>query len=277
MYHDNDQLYQSECAEKSVFIDAISYLIYLKNPWKISSSNPTETISCLGTINEINFRYSDTFGYLSYVKKLEFIDVIFDYLKYMHEHLNENLQKEGNLIPVSQPPPSLTSTTQRAKLFITESTRTAAASSSNNHSSKLNLTNELEILHKMSLIIWSWADKSADFCQKVHDTKSMKVLFKYLANAALIGNVLEHVRTNNSYFKFALTFRALVGMWSEYKKKKEKKEREPEKWPFEKLNIIFYMNRYRAQSEPISGHLCLRVVAFKLFPEPAQRRSTVRE
>jgi hypothetical protein len=201
--YDNGEYY--ECSEKNVLVDSIAYLIYLKNPWKLSSSNPAETINCLAKINDINFRYNNTFDFLSHEKKLDFIEIMFDYLKYMHERLNENLQRDGLIIPLRLPLPVNNSVPVKPKFLILENSSKVA------NVACLNLPNELEILYKMTLCIWSWADKSSDFCLKVHDTKAIKVFFKFFANTSVVECLLEHVRTNNNYFKLALTYRALVG------------------------------------------------------------------
>src|SRR5690606_38554877 len=100
------------------------------------------------------------FDFLTYDRKIEFIEILFDYLKYMHDRLNENLQKEGHIIPVQLPPPAPVTATQKAKAFVMDSASNKVAAVSN---ANLNINNELDILYKMSLIIWSWADKSTDF------------------------------------------------------------------------------------------------------------------
>jgi hypothetical protein len=201
--YENGEYY--ECSEKNVFVDAVAYLTYMKNPWKLSSSNPAETINCLAKINDINFRYSNTFDYLTHEKKLDFIEILFDYLKHMHDHLNENLQKDGLIIPLRLPLPVNNNLPVKPKFSIIENSNKVA------NLANLNLPNEIDIMYKMTLIIWAWADKSSDFCLKIHDTRSIKVFFKFFANTALIESMLEHVRTNNNYFKLALTYRALVG------------------------------------------------------------------
>lgn len=189
-----------DCSEKTHLIDSINYLIYLKNPWKLSSSNPAETISCLAKINEINFKYTNTFECLSDEKKMDFIELLFDYIKYMHERLNENLQKDGNAIPIHH----TSSTLSKAKSLLEGSPSKEATQAQM-------ISNELEILYKMCLCTWSWADKSSDFCHKLHEMRVVRVIFKYFANQALIGNLLEQVRINNNYFKLGLVYRALIG------------------------------------------------------------------
>jgi hypothetical protein len=229
--------FHTECAEKSLFLDSISYLIYMKNPWKLTSTNPEETFKCLSKINELNFRFSDTFDYLSQDKKIEFIELIIDYMKYMYEHLSENLQKLGYLIPIlpsnnnnssNQLPPKI-KFHQLIRESIRNNKKTNKDQTENypiNDSNNLlavgaNLNNELEIMHKVSLILWSWADKSSDFCIKIHEMKCIKILFKYLSNMSMISNLLDHVRVNNNYFKLALAYRAILGTVHNLSKYKE--------------------------------------------------------
>ncbi|CAF0771048.1 unnamed protein product [Brachionus calyciflorus] len=173
--------------EYTIFIEQINFLIYLKNPWKLINNCPSETFNCLNRLNEINFKNTNTFDYLTEEKKNDLIEILIDYVKYMNENLHELFQKSGT---------KSTSSKHSEKQVIYDGL----------------LQTKFEILYKFSLIMWTWADKSVDFCIKIHEWKFIRVIFKFLNDSNFVSAILSRLTSNDLYLKLALTYKSFVGL-----------------------------------------------------------------
>lgn len=163
-------------------IEQVNFLIYLKNPWKLISNCPSETLNCLDRIIDISYKNTSSFDHLSEDKKNDLIEILIDYFKYMHESLHESFQKSF-------------SKKMTKSLILDGLTQ-----------------NKIQILLKFSLIMWTWADKSSDFCIKMHETKFLRVLFKFLNDFSLVECILNHINSNDMYLNMALSYKSFLGL-----------------------------------------------------------------
>lgn len=163
-------------------IEQVNFLIYLKSPWKLISNCPSETLNCLNRIIDISFKNTISFDHLSEDKRNDLIEILMDYFKYMHESLHESFQK------------SFTKKTTKS-LILDGLTQ-----------------NKIQILLKFSLIMWTWADKSFEFCIKMYETKFLRVLFKFLNDFTLVECILSHINSNDMYLNLALSYKSILGL-----------------------------------------------------------------
>lgn len=162
--------------------EQVNFLIYLKSPWKLINNCPTETLNCLNRIIDISFKNSISFDNLSSDKKNDLIEILIDYFKYMHESLHESLQKS----------------------FSKKSPKTITTDTINQ--------NKIQILLKFSLLMWTWADKSSDFCIRMHESKFVRVIFKFLNDSVLAECILSQISTNDMYLNLALSYKSFLGL-----------------------------------------------------------------
>ncbi|RNA42976.1 hypothetical protein BpHYR1_029795 [Brachionus plicatilis] len=164
------------------FLEQVNFLIYLKSPWKLINNCPAETLNCLNRIINFSFKNTTSFDHLSEEKKSDLIEILIDYFKYIHESLHESFQK------------SFSKKSPKTIIFdgLTQ--------------------NKIQILLKFSLIMWTWADKSTDFCIRMHETKFVRVLFKFLNDSILVESILSHLSSNDMYLNLALSYKSFLGL-----------------------------------------------------------------
>jgi len=183
----------SENQMKTQFQNAITFINNLNDPWNILK-NQNNVLKNLETINDINLKTEFTLDWISDEKKVKFIEIIIDYLKYSYENIKENIQSYNLIIkPETQ--------------SLVDCSGVVAA----HHECKM------YTLLEFSLIMWHWADKSIYFCYKFHDLNGLKILFKYISDSLLIFHLIEKFKLQTlrkhqkSYFHLALTIKSLVG------------------------------------------------------------------
>ena len=187
---------------KEIFLNSINFLIYLKEPWKLTNSCVEEVINCLNRLNEIDLKSTCiiTFDYLDDSTKSSFIDIIVEYFKYIYENLKESMNKYGGS-------------------FVKKDLLNINVTSQTNDFIK-----RIDIFYKFSLLMWSWADKSFDFCVKFQEAKGIRAIFRFLNDELLIDNIINSIKlygankyccgTNKMYkscYKLALTIRSMIG------------------------------------------------------------------
>ena len=82
-------MYYSENQMKTQFQNAITFINNLNDPWNILK-NQNNVLKNLETINDINLKTEFTLDWISDEKKVKFIEIIIDYLKYSYENIKEN-------------------------------------------------------------------------------------------------------------------------------------------------------------------------------------------
>lgn len=122
------------------FADNVNFLIYLKEPSKLINNCPCETLNCLQKINSFNSKHSSA----------SFDLLTYDAQKRFVQILNDYFQ------------------------YIYEYLRENAA-----YTRALE-PRRFEILCQFALILWTWTDRSRDFCIRLHDYHFIRVLFKVI-------------------------------------------------------------------------------------------------
>lgn len=155
MTNSNGSSSSSKRLECTEFIDSVNFLIYLKDPSKLINNCTSETLNCLNKINAFNFKHSNaSFDLLPYDTQKRFIQILSDYFQYIYEYLKEN----SSCSPRSLEP------------------------------------RRFDILYKFSLILWSWTDRSVEFCLRLHDYHFIRVIFK-------VADVLIDFNDVNNYLE----------------------------------------------------------------------------
>ena len=180
---------QEELEERSKFFDSVNFIIYLKDPWKITNNCPNETLAALDKIIDHNFKHSITYDYLNLDKRLEIVEILIDYLKYLYESTKESVSKYGYIIKKENQLNSLNNKSEQNK--------------------------RLEILYKLTLIMWNWADRSIEFCTKFHDLNGLRILFKYINDSSLITHLTDRLKQNKNdknYTSLANSYKSIIGV-----------------------------------------------------------------
>lgn len=120
------------------FFDNVNFLIYLKEPSKLINNCPGETLNCLNKINTFNTKHSSA----SYTL------LSYDAQKRFVQIINDYFQ------------------------YIYEYLK------ENADYSRILEPRRFDILYQFSLILWTWTDRSREFCVRLHDYHFIRVLFK---------------------------------------------------------------------------------------------------
>lgn len=122
------------------FADNVNFLIYLKEPSKLINNCPCETLNCLQKINSFNSKHSSA----------SFDLLTYEAQKRFVQILNDYFQ------------------------YIYEYLRENAACT------RVLEPRRFEILYQFALILWTWTDRSREFCIRLHDYHFIRVLFKVI-------------------------------------------------------------------------------------------------
>ena len=175
------QLSRADQVKNSNFFNTINFLIYLKDPCRLSGENcAPETLSGLEAIIEINLKYSITFDYLESEKKKIITEILIDYLKFNYENIKDSLYKCGQIYKKEN----------RLRNNFYNVNR------SEKHFYRL------EIFNKFANIMWNWADKSPEFCIIFHELNGIRVLYDYLNDNTLLQHLIKKTKADKAPNRF---------------------------------------------------------------------------
>lgn len=167
--------------ELNEFAESVNFLLYLKDPHKLINTN--ETLNCLNKINEMSLNRASTFDHLTYDNKRKFIQILIDYFNYAYDYIKDQSASNSS-----------------SSLLVI-----------NDHDTTVN-SKRMSILNKMAFIVWTWTDRSDDFCFKLHEYRFLRIISKYLNDHSLIALIVDNeLRRPKSCSKLIYTFRSMMG------------------------------------------------------------------